>query len=100
MKKFNLDDYKGNYVMHCDTVKKARAFCEFLHKAERRWITDEVYRGNTRWRMNKEKTVYYFNRGTYGSVDRAKEDGYIVLEFDYFNWNDVEPEGDYIIPLF
>lgn len=50
MKKFNLEDYKGNYVMHCDTKEKSTVFCEFLHEAEYRWCNDAVYKGNTRWK--------------------------------------------------
>ena len=101
MKKFNLDDYKGKYVMHCDTEEKAIAFCEFLHKAGRRWITDEVYKGNLEWKWYKKKTVYFFNNGTFSSVDCAERNDEVILEFDDFDWKDtVEHAGDYIIPLF
>ena len=93
MKKFNLEDYKGNYAMHCDTKEKSIVFCEFLHEAEYRWCNDEVYKGNPKWKRYKEETAYFFNSGTFSSVDYAKKDGYAVLEFDDFSWNDMDERG-------
>jgi len=28
--KFNIDDYKGNYVMHCKSLEEATDFCNYL----------------------------------------------------------------------
>ena len=30
MRKFNINDYKGKYAMHCDTEKKAKIFYKYL----------------------------------------------------------------------
>jgi hypothetical protein len=29
---FNIDDYKGKYVMHCKTKEEARSFCDYFHR--------------------------------------------------------------------
>ena len=35
--KFNIDNYKGKYVMHCKTEEEAKIFCKYLHSIGRMW---------------------------------------------------------------
>ena len=37
--RFNIEDYKGNYVMHCKTEEEAEIFCKYLHSIGRTWST-------------------------------------------------------------
>lgn len=41
--KFNIEDYKDKYVMHCDTKEKANAFCKYLYSVGRKWTSDCSY---------------------------------------------------------
>ena len=41
--KFNLDDYKGKYCMHCKTLEEAINFCKFLDDNGRTWQDGDSY---------------------------------------------------------
>jgi hypothetical protein len=74
--KFNIDDYKGKYVMHCKTEEEARSFCTYMSLVGRQlgcslWC----YCGNN---------VIFFNNGTWGSREFAEKDGYKILEWSDF----------------
>lgn len=88
-KKFRLEDYKGNYVMHCSTNKMAETFLKFLHKHGKSWRTWGSYLEETYFECYKENTCYLFNEGMYGELKRVEEDKYNILEFDDFDWSDV-----------
>lgn len=89
-KKFNLDDYKGKYVMHCKTEEEAKDFCRVLHEAGKTWSgwLCTSYLDNTRFEQYKDKTCYYFNEGKFADLDYAVNsdpDGpYAVLEWSDF----------------
>lgn len=87
--KFRLEDYLGNYVMHCETWEKAKIFCGFLDNLGRRLNSGDLYTNKTYWTYYSENIVYYFNDGLYGDKERAEEENYIVLEFDDFDWEEV-----------
>lgn len=38
-----FDEYKGMYVMHCQTEDEANSFLAFLHNAGRQWSNGESY---------------------------------------------------------
>ncbi len=78
---FNLDDYKGNYGMHCKTEDEADSFLEVLHNAGRRWLDGTSYIDANRYDKYKHYTVYCFNKGTYGSTALS---GYTILEWSDF----------------
>lgn len=40
---FNLNDYKGEYVMRCKTKEEAESFCRFLHQNGRKWSSGDSY---------------------------------------------------------
>ena len=46
--KFNFDDYKGKYVMHCKTREEARSFCDyFRYKVTKKRNKIQVFDDNT-----------------------------------------------------
>ena len=88
--KFNLDDYKSNnYCMHCKTLAEAVDFCQILDKNNRSWMVGNNYVENNYWDNYQNKTVYYFNKGTYGNIDKAQEKRCIILE-----WSDFTKDTD------
>ena len=83
---FNIDAFAGKYAMHCKTEKEAIDFCTYLDKHDRCWRTADLYINNTMWDRLKENTVYYFNEGTVGRLQIAKEQNYIILDWsNYMN---------------
>lgn len=82
--KFNIDDYKGNYVMHCKTEEEAKDFCNYLHSVGKRWNNCTSYLDTTDWSNYKSDTVYYFNQDLYWNIDSAKRDDYTILEWSDF----------------
>ena len=82
--KFNINDYKGKYVMHCKTREEAIDFLEYLHSVGRRWCGDGSYLHHTNWDDYNVATAYYFNKGTYSSINYAQDNGYTILEWSDF----------------
>ena len=82
--KFNINDYRGKYVMHCKTEEEAKDFCKYLHSVGRKWCSDESYLSNTEWSRYKEDTVYYFYSGMFGSYKYAQDSNYTILEWSDF----------------
>lgn len=88
-KKFKLDDYRGKYAMHCSTNKMAETFLKFLHKHGKSWRTWGSYLEETYFECYKENTCYLFNEGMFADLECAEENNYTVLEFNDFDWSDV-----------
>lgn len=89
-KKFRLEDYKGNIVMHCDTEEKAKMFLKFLDRNGKCWDSGVSYLDQINWKMYKKDTCYLFNEGLFGELEDFKEENYKILEFDDFDWNNTE----------
>jgi hypothetical protein len=81
---FNIDNYKGNYVMHCKTEEEAKDFCKYLHSLGRKWYAGNSYLKDTCWDDYEENTGYYFNKGTFGHIHTAYRYGYTILEWSDF----------------
>lgn len=85
---FDLEKYTDrNLGMHCDALYKARIFCKFLNEQGRLWIDGVSYLDRDFYDTNKKNTVYVFNQGKYGDVNRCQELNIAVLEFDDFDWS-------------
>lgn len=84
MSKFNFDEYKGKYGMHCKTEEEAIDFCKVMHQNGMRWCTAEKYIDNNNLSDYKEETVYCFNEGEYCRKDYAEDYGYKILEWSDF----------------
>ena len=81
--KFNIEDYKGNYVMHCKTEEEAKDFYGYLDSINMKWISGLSYEDNTKWDVHKQDTYYYFNEGCFSN-------GYFVNKYRYkiLEWSD------------
>ena len=88
-KKFRLEDYRGDYAMHCSTDKMAEIFLKFLHKQGKSWRTGESYLEETSFKCYRKDTCYLFNKGMFCDLKCAKEFKFTILEFDDFDWSDV-----------
>ena len=83
--KFDLNNYKGKYVMHCKTEEEAKIFCKFLHDAGKYWFSGLSYIEDTLW--TNADAVYFFNEDLTGHLgDTIELKGHTVLEFDDFDW--------------
>ena len=75
MTKFDLSNYPKNdnchFIMHCKTKKEAEMFCEYLDSRGRTWCTGESYLSRNNYTVYKEGTCYWFNNGTFGSLETA-----------------------------
>ena len=58
--KFNIDDYKGRYAMHCKTEEEAIDFCNYLHSIGKEWCSGHSYVDVTYYNDYKSKTTYNF----------------------------------------
>lgn len=84
--KFRLEDYKGDYAMHCDTEEKAKTFLKLLAENGREWHSGAEYTKHVNFDIHWNNTVYYFNEGRFGDVRMNGKS--IVLEFDDFDWSE------------
>lgn len=87
--RFNLDDYKGRYVMLCQTVEEAESFCNFLQQNGEEWLSGVEYTKDNHWFNHKENTCYLFNEGLYSNLKYARQHNYIILK-----WKDFEESGN------
>jgi hypothetical protein len=82
--KFNINNYKGKYVMHCKTEEEARNFCNYLHEHGRRWCSGNSYADNTCWGIQEKGIAYNFNEGCHCDINYYKCCGYTILEWSDF----------------
>lgn len=89
---FNIDDYKGKYVMHCKTEEEAEVFCRYLDSIGRRWKSNDSYLSENYWDNYEESTCYDFNTNTYFRKQYFEKDGYTILEMeDFMNKEEKKP---------
>lgn len=81
---FNINDYPGNYVMHCKTEEEDRSFREYLHSVGRKWSSGNSYLTKTYWNVNREYTCYRFNSDEYGDIHYYRRTDYTILEWSDF----------------
>ena len=85
--RFNIENYKGKYVMHCKTEEEAKIFSKYLHSIGRRWANGDSYEDknyNRIYVFYDTKTCYDFNAGYYGSKSYYEKKGYTILEMEDF----------------
>lgn len=87
-RKFNISDYPGKYVMHVTTKEQDEIFRRYLHSIGKKWHSKDSYIEKEYFRIYKSETYHLFNEGMYGDRSYSIADGYIVLEFDNFDWSD------------
>lgn len=86
--KFYIEDYKGKFVMHCEEEWQAEKFCEFLHNQGKKWANEVSYAKENCWDEYRTETCYKFYAGAYSSLPFYKKEGYTILEFDNFDWEE------------
>ena len=82
--KFNIDDYKGKYAMHCNTEEEARDFCRFLDSIGRFWSADTSYAEATYYDTYGNRTCYDFNASKYSGISWYVAENYKILEWSDF----------------
>ena len=92
-KKFNINDYEGNYVMHCNTEEKANVFCKYLDSVGKKWNNGDSYLKVNEWEHYEEDTCYNFNYGRFCDYNYYCN-YYIILEFNDFDWSEEEKENN------
>ena len=89
MRKFNPNNYDNSTVMFCPTEESARIFISFLGELGMKWGDGTEMNGSrTRYDEYEETTCYRFNAGRYGSLEHYKENAYVILDFDDFDWGE------------
>ena len=86
--RFDIDDYPGDYAMHCATQEEAEIFCDYLHSVGRSWCSGTPYDSGTNWEEYGEDTLYFFNEGTFGSLEfgHRERENLTILEFREFDF--------------
>lgn len=97
--RFNIEDYKDKYVMHCDTKEKANAFCKYLYSVGRKWTSDCSYLEKNEWNKYEKDTCYNFNYGTFCDYNSYCID-YTILEFNNFDWSEEEEKENIMVKEF
>ena len=82
--KFNINNYKGKYVMHCKTEEEAKDFCKFLESIGLEWRSGRSYLEHTDWKHYMENICYDFNRRQRSSLEYYKGNNYTILEWSDF----------------
>lgn len=95
---FDIEKYKGEYVMHCKTEEEAKIFCNYLNSIGRTWSAGNSYFLETYWNKYKKSTCYSFNTGTYCFKAYYEQEGYIILEFEDFM--EENKDMDYVDSIF
>ena len=101
MKKFRLEDYPGDYAMHCDTEEKANLFLKYLDSVGKSWHDNGSYLDENNWSRYHRNTCYLYNFGRYSPTYYYGANGYKILEFDDFIWEEKTMEkkiikGEYL----
>lgn len=73
--KFDINNYKGKYVMHCKTEEEAREFCDHVRNNNNPSIVFRMYGKNTCFRLNSN---------SHASKNFYEEHGYTILEWSDF----------------
>lgn len=88
--KFNIADYDGRHVMHCETQEEATLFVDFLDSLGLCWSSGRPYSDYTGWEPYGGGTCYRFTRGVRSQFNEYKsEDCFrdvIILEYSQFDW--------------
>lgn len=81
---FDIEKYKGKYVMHCKTKEEAEDFCKYLDSIGRTWNSGANYKNNFHWNEYGPKTIYWFNHGLYDFLSSVTRKKAIILEWSDF----------------
>lgn len=82
--KFNIEDYKGNYVIHCKTEEEAKDFCNYLDSLGRKWCNNKKYTEENYWQYYQDETCYDFNDNSFNAKYFFVGHNYKILEWGDF----------------
>ena len=83
--KFDINDYKGKYAMHCKTEEEANDFCKYMDSIGRRWCNNSTrYTENNSYHVYDSETTYSFNENAFCDMKWHIEHGYTILEWSDF----------------
>ena len=83
--RFNIEDYKGRYAMHCKTEEEAKDFCRYLDSLGRKWCNNKKYTEENYWRYYKDEICYDFNNdNAYSGTESFIRHNYKILEWSDF----------------
>lgn len=85
--RFNIEDYPGNYAMHCKTLIEAKSFLAHLNGIGKTWNGGMSYIHHENWFNNEENTCYEFNAGRYSYLSYFKESNWTILEWSDFMYD-------------
>ena len=86
---FNPDDFPGKVVMFIKKRREYNQLAKALDEAERRWYTGQRYTEYFPIHYGEGRCVD-FNDGNEGSISCYKGNGYIILEWDDFEHEDIK----------
>lgn len=87
--KFNINNYKGEYVMHCKTEEETKIFSFYLDSIGKKIHDGRCYLTDTPWEVYKDKICYNFNLGLFGDKPFYEKFNYKFLEFSDFEWDEM-----------
>lgn len=79
--RFDINDYKGKYVMRCKTKEEAKEFCDYID------CYGIYYNPDTSFNYHNGNICYNFNVNTFDSKDFYEKYGYTILEWSDFKEN-------------
>ena len=82
--RFDINNYKGNYAMHCKTEAEAKEFCDYLNSIGKTWQNGASYAVITNWDDDAESACYNFNHGSCASIGFYRRHNYTILEWSDF----------------
>lgn len=85
--KFDINQYNEEYAMHCKTEDEANFFLKYLDSLGMKWCSGQRYIENTNYKDYRNKTCYCFKDGSYSNYDYFRDEGYVILEFEDFEWD-------------
>lgn len=85
--RFDFNSKGERCCMHCRTEYEANTFLVALSRLGRTWLTGREYMEYNNFNDNKENTVYYYNEGRYGSIERVNRTTTTIFEFSDYNWD-------------
>lgn len=98
--KFNIENYAGNYAMHCKTEAEAKRFCRYLNNIGRTWCDGTNYLCENEWSVYGDQTCYAFNENKCGWKSLYERENAIILEFSDFDWNENESKDAAIVLIY
>lgn len=85
---FDINKYKGDYVMHVVTKEQYDEFCAYLDSIGKRWTSGKSFAAEYNYDTYKEDTCVNFNCCTdsvaFSNVESYKMFNYTILEMEDF----------------